>query len=157
MIEATHTPEAPWHIVPADDKRRARLNLIRHLLGSIPYKKVHMDLPTVPESQPRPKGATEGLGAGEPIPGGMAESLLTPRQHFRGGNVPLMSPALNTSRASSVWRRSAKIAPSVSMRASILSRSRVNLLVAIIGNGSRWRVGTRARRWRIGLARGAFC
>jgi polyphosphate kinase 2 (PPK2 family) len=26
MIEATHTPEAPWHIVPADDKRRARLN-----------------------------------------------------------------------------------------------------------------------------------
>ena len=68
MIEATHTPEAPWHIVPADDKRRARLNLIRHLLGSIPYKKVHMDLPTVPASQHRPKGATEGLGAGEPIP-----------------------------------------------------------------------------------------
>jgi hypothetical protein len=40
MIEATHTPEAPWHIVPADDKRRARLNLIRHLLDSIPYEKV---------------------------------------------------------------------------------------------------------------------
>ena len=32
MIDATHTPEAPWLIVPADDKRRARLNLIRHLL-----------------------------------------------------------------------------------------------------------------------------
>jgi polyphosphate kinase len=39
MIEATHTPEAPWYIVPADDKRRARLNLIRHLLDSIPYKR----------------------------------------------------------------------------------------------------------------------
>ena len=39
MIKATHTKEAPWHIVPADDKRRARLNLIRHLLDSIPYKK----------------------------------------------------------------------------------------------------------------------
>jgi len=38
MIEATHTPEAPWYIVLADDKRRARLNLIRHLLDSIPYK-----------------------------------------------------------------------------------------------------------------------
>jgi hypothetical protein len=58
---ATHTPEAPWYIVPADDKRRARLNLIRHLLDSTPYNKI-------PKSQPRPKGATERLGAGEPIP-----------------------------------------------------------------------------------------
>jgi polyphosphate kinase 2 len=68
MIQVTHTPEAPWHIVPADDKRRARLNLIRHLLDSIPYKKVDVELPKVPESQPRPKDATEALGAGEPIP-----------------------------------------------------------------------------------------
>jgi polyphosphate kinase 2 len=68
MIAATHTPEAPWYIVPADDKRRARLNLIRHLLDSIPYKKVDMDLPKIPQSQPRPKGATEDLGGGEPIP-----------------------------------------------------------------------------------------
>ena len=68
MIEATHTPEAPWYIVPADDKRRARLNLIRHLLQSISYKKVDIDLPKIPKTQPRPKGATEGLGAGEPIP-----------------------------------------------------------------------------------------
>jgi polyphosphate kinase len=68
MIEATHTPEASWHIVPADDKRRARLNLIRHLLDSIPYKKVHVDLPKIPESQPPPKGAPEGLGAGDRIP-----------------------------------------------------------------------------------------
>jgi polyphosphate kinase 2 len=68
MIEATHTPEAPWYIVPADDKRRARLNLIRHLLDSIPYKKVKVDLPKIPKTQPRPKGAAEGLGAGQPIP-----------------------------------------------------------------------------------------
>jgi polyphosphate kinase len=68
MIEATHTPEAPWYIVPADDKRRARLNLIRHLLDSIPYKKVHMDLPKIPEAQPRPKGATDSLGVGQSIP-----------------------------------------------------------------------------------------
>jgi len=68
MIEATHTPEAPWYIVPADDKRRARLNLIRHLLDSISYKKVDIDLPKVPKTQRRPKGAIEGLGAGEPIP-----------------------------------------------------------------------------------------
>jgi polyphosphate kinase len=68
MIEATDTPEARWHIVPADDKRRARLNLIRHLLDSVPYKKVDIDLPKVPKAQPQPKGAAEGLGAGQPIP-----------------------------------------------------------------------------------------
>ena len=68
MIEATHTPEAPWYIVPADDKRRARLNLIRHLLDSIPFKKVGDELPKIPKAQPRPKGATEGLGGGQPIP-----------------------------------------------------------------------------------------
>ncbi|MFZ0353528.1 MAG: polyphosphate kinase 2 [Pseudolabrys sp.] len=68
MIEATDTPWAPWHIVPADNKRRARLNLIRHLLDSVPYKKVKVDLPKIPETQTRPKGATEGLSAGRPIP-----------------------------------------------------------------------------------------
>ena len=69
MIAATHTPEAPWHIVPADDKRRARLNLIRHLLDSIPYKKVDIELPKIPKAHPRPKGAGEGLRAGQPISG----------------------------------------------------------------------------------------
>jgi polyphosphate kinase 2 len=68
MITATHTPEAPWHIAPADDKRRARLNLIRHLLDSIPYKKVDMGLPKIPKAQPKPKGASDALGAGQPIP-----------------------------------------------------------------------------------------
>jgi polyphosphate kinase 2 len=68
MIEATDTPWAPWHIVPADNKRRARLNLIRHLLDSVPYKKVKVDLPKIPETQKRPKGAIEGLSAGRPIP-----------------------------------------------------------------------------------------
>ena len=69
MIQATHTPEAPWHIVPADDKRRARLNLIRHLLDSIPYKKVDIDLPKISPSRSRGRRVLrEGLGAGEPIP-----------------------------------------------------------------------------------------
>jgi polyphosphate kinase 2 len=68
MIEATHTPAAPWYIVPADNKRRARLNLIRHLLDSIPYKKVGIDLPKIPKAQTRPKDAPEGLSAGQQIP-----------------------------------------------------------------------------------------
>lgn len=38
MFDQTHAPWAPWHVVPSDDKRRARLNLIRDLLARIPYK-----------------------------------------------------------------------------------------------------------------------
>jgi polyphosphate kinase len=40
MLEATDTKWAPWYIVPSDDKRRARLNCIRHLLSLIPYREV---------------------------------------------------------------------------------------------------------------------
>jgi polyphosphate kinase 2 len=40
MLEATDTKHAPWVIVRSDDKRRARLNVIAHILDSIPYKKV---------------------------------------------------------------------------------------------------------------------
>jgi polyphosphate kinase 2 len=40
MFAATDTEYAPWYIVPSDDKRRARLNCISHLLGLIPYKKL---------------------------------------------------------------------------------------------------------------------
>jgi polyphosphate kinase 2 len=40
MLERTHIPEAPWWIVEAVDKKKARLNCIRHLLNQIPYKDV---------------------------------------------------------------------------------------------------------------------
>jgi polyphosphate kinase len=39
MLKATDTKHAPWHIVRSDDKRRARLNCITHILSLIPYKK----------------------------------------------------------------------------------------------------------------------
>ena len=39
MLAATDTEYAPWYILPSDDKRRARLNCIHHLLGLVPYKK----------------------------------------------------------------------------------------------------------------------
>jgi polyphosphate kinase len=41
MLERTHIPEAPWWIVDADDKKRARLNCMAHLLGQIPYERIH--------------------------------------------------------------------------------------------------------------------
>jgi len=45
MIERTHIPEAPWWMVAADDKKKARLNCIAHLLSQVPYREV--DHPTV--------------------------------------------------------------------------------------------------------------
>jgi len=40
MFAHTNIPEAPWFTVEADDKRRARLNTIRHLLAKVPYEDV---------------------------------------------------------------------------------------------------------------------
>src|SRR5262249_13745197 len=40
MLEKTDSKHAPWHIVRSDDKRRARLNCIAHILKLIPYEKV---------------------------------------------------------------------------------------------------------------------
>ena len=40
MLEATDTEWAPWHVVRSDDKKRARLSCIAHLLDQIPYEKV---------------------------------------------------------------------------------------------------------------------
>jgi polyphosphate kinase len=48
MFEATDTKFAPWYIVPSDDKRRARLNCISHLLGAIPYQKVQREQVKLP-------------------------------------------------------------------------------------------------------------
>jgi polyphosphate kinase 2 len=49
MLKATDTKKAPWHIVPSDDKRRARLNCISHLLSLIPHKKVRREKVRLPK------------------------------------------------------------------------------------------------------------
>jgi polyphosphate kinase 2 len=54
MLEATDTEDAPWTIVRSDDKRRARLNCIAHLLKLIPHKEVPHDKVKLP------KRATKG-------------------------------------------------------------------------------------------------
>ncbi len=48
MLARTHIAEAPWWVVEADDKRRARLNCIAHLLDQIPYKEVDRIPPSLP-------------------------------------------------------------------------------------------------------------
>jgi len=49
MIEHTHIAEAPWWIVEAVDKKRARLNCIHHLLSLIPTEEVPHPRVTLPE------------------------------------------------------------------------------------------------------------
>jgi polyphosphate kinase 2 len=49
MLKATDSKHAPWHIVRSDDKRRARLNCISHILKSIPHKKVAAEKVKLPK------------------------------------------------------------------------------------------------------------
>src|SRR5262245_12906684 len=49
MLQATDTKHAPWHILRSDDKKRARLNCIAHLLEQIPYKKLKRDKIDLPK------------------------------------------------------------------------------------------------------------
>lgn len=54
MFLHTDTPESPWHVVESDDKRRARINMIAHLLSTVPYREVGprpVELPERPASQ----------------------------------------------------------------------------------------------------------
>jgi len=58
MFQFTDTSWAPWYVVKSDDKRRARLNLITHLLSRIPYKKVPRGKVVLPKRQ-KPHGYRE--------------------------------------------------------------------------------------------------
>jgi polyphosphate kinase 2 len=58
MLLATDTQHAPWYVVDSNDKRRARLNCIAHLLSLIPYKEIKRDKIKLPERQKR-KGYVE--------------------------------------------------------------------------------------------------
>ena len=52
MFRHTDIKQAPWFVVPSDDKRRARLNCISHLLSAIPYQDIVPDPVTIPEREP---------------------------------------------------------------------------------------------------------
>jgi len=58
MVKATDTPWAPWFVVRSDDKKRARLNVISHLLKQIPYSELPRDEPVLPKRQ-KPHGYEE--------------------------------------------------------------------------------------------------
>jgi len=55
MFAATDTSESPWHVVQTNDKQRARLNCISHLLSKVPWKRIKQKKVTLPPRQ-GPKG-----------------------------------------------------------------------------------------------------
>ncbi|WP_234192825.1 polyphosphate kinase 2 [Pseudacidovorax sp. NFM-22] len=54
MLERTHIPEAPWWVVQAVDKKKARLNCITHLLGQMPYREVEHPPIALPDRERHP-------------------------------------------------------------------------------------------------------
>jgi polyphosphate kinase len=51
MLERTHIEEAPWHIVEAIDKKKARLNCIHHLLNQMPYEEIKRPIIELPQRE----------------------------------------------------------------------------------------------------------
>jgi polyphosphate kinase 2 len=68
MIHMTDTPQSPWWIVPSDDKKRARINCISHLLSLIPYKKIRFEKPVLGKRQKKPKGYVSDQNARNLVP-----------------------------------------------------------------------------------------
>jgi polyphosphate kinase 2 len=55
MLEATDTKDVPWRILRSDDKKRARLNGIAHILSEIPYKRIDRTEPKLPKRSQKGK------------------------------------------------------------------------------------------------------
>ena len=68
MISATDTRYAPWWIVPSDDKKRARINCISHILNSIPYERVAFEEPKLGKRQKRPDDFVDDTTARNVVP-----------------------------------------------------------------------------------------
>jgi len=68
MLHRTHIPEAPWWVVEAVDKKRARLNCISHLLKQVPYGEVQHDAVVLPDRIHDPRYQRERVPAQMYVP-----------------------------------------------------------------------------------------
>ncbi|MBZ9653817.1 polyphosphate kinase 2 [Phyllobacterium lublinensis] len=59
MLKMSDSQHAPWWIVPSENKERARVNCISHILKSIPYERVKFDAPDLGKRQKRPADYTD--------------------------------------------------------------------------------------------------
>ena len=86
MFVHTDIPEAPWYVVDSEEKRRARINMIAHLLSTVPYREVEhseIEMPKRPPSQGylRPAKDTQTW-----VPDHAAELLAANGKHGADGN-----------------------------------------------------------------------
>lgn len=68
MLARTHIEEAPWWVVQADDKKKARLNCITHLLGQLPYHEVTHPPVDLPERVRNPDYSRQAVPDGMHVP-----------------------------------------------------------------------------------------
>lgn len=68
MLERTHIPEAPWWVVQAVDKKKARLNCIAHLLSQLPYQDVPHPPVVLPDRVRNPEYLRQPVSAGMYVP-----------------------------------------------------------------------------------------
>jgi len=68
MISATDSAEAPWWIVPSDDKKAARINCISHILKTIPYERIAYEEPKLGKRQKRPDDFVDDARARNIVP-----------------------------------------------------------------------------------------
>jgi polyphosphate kinase len=68
MLRESNSPHAPWWMVPSDDKKRAHINCITHMLSSIPYEHVKFDKPKLGERQKRPSDYVEDMMSRNYVP-----------------------------------------------------------------------------------------
>jgi polyphosphate kinase len=68
MIRMTDTKHAPWWMVPSNDKKKARINCISHILSSIPYQKVPFEEPKLGKRQKRPDDYVEDTAPRNIVP-----------------------------------------------------------------------------------------
>ncbi|WP_084703929.1 polyphosphate kinase 2 [Phaeacidiphilus oryzae] len=101
MFVYTDTPESPWFVVESDDKRRARINMIAHLLSTVPYRAVERPVLKIPERPPAngyqrpprdlqtyvPDHAETVARSGKPGRSGKAAKEGRRRQGDEGGSV----------------------------------------------------------------------
>ena len=68
MFERTHIPEARWWVVEGDDKKKARLNCINHLLSQIPYQEIQRANVVLPEREHHDNYQREPIGEDMYVP-----------------------------------------------------------------------------------------
>jgi len=68
MLRMTDSNHAPWWLVPSDDKERARINCISHILQSIPYERVKFEAPDLGKRQKRPSNYVEDQSVRNVVP-----------------------------------------------------------------------------------------